>query len=116
MGRTLAHFLAYLLVLGIPLYSMQATAPSPGLLLPEEDPPAPPVLLIPALGSAEIPTSPLFRWTAGAGATSYTLQVSTSLLFSDLVIDQPEISDTSFTPPILLADGTKSRNGCRLGR
>ena len=106
MGRTFFHFLVCLLVLGISSYPLLAAGPATGLPLPEENPPAPPVLLTPALGSAEVPTSPLFRWTRGEGATSYTLQVSTSLLFSDLTIDQAGLSDTSFTPPILLADGT----------
>ncbi len=91
MGRLLIYSLVCLLIVGFTL----APAQTP-----------PPILVSPALGAADIPTSPLFRWIGGDGATSYVLQVSTSPLFADLIVDESGITGNEFTPPILFADGT----------
>ena len=50
--------------------------------------PIPPVLLSPSDGATDISLSPTLSWNASSGATSYTLQVSTSSSFSSFVYNQ----------------------------
>jgi hypothetical protein len=53
----------------------------------------PPALLIPANTGLVLTTRPAFDWASVAGASSYTLQVSTSQAFSNLVINtSPKVS------------------------
>ncbi len=65
---------------------------------PPPPPPATFQLVSPAAGAANLPTRPTFTWTALAGATNYTLQVSTDNDFLNLVINQMGITGTSFIP------------------
>ena len=50
--------------------------------------PVPPVLLSPSDGSIDVSLSPTLSWNASSGATSYSLQVSTSNSFSSFVYNQ----------------------------
>ena len=59
-------------------------------------------LISPADNASDVPVGPTFTWGNSPGATSYTLQVSTDALFTNLVIDRPGIAGTSCTPGIWL--------------
>jgi len=59
-------------------------------------PPAAPTLLLPPNGGIYVSTSPLLTWNASSGATSYRLQVSTSSAFSTTLVDQNNITATSY--------------------
>lgn len=60
----------------------------------------------PAAGAIGASTIPDFTWTSSAGATTYTLQVSTDPAFLALAINQSGIGGTSFTPGAALAPST----------
>ncbi|MFA6467654.1 MAG: ice-binding family protein [Bacteroidota bacterium] len=57
--------------------------------------PAAPVLVTPNASAINISTSPTFSWTASPGASSYTLQVSTSSSFVNTVYNNATITGTS---------------------
>ena len=59
-------------------------------------PPSAPTLVSPANASTNVSASPTFSWNSAAGATSYTLQVSTDSLFGSTVINQSGITATSY--------------------
>jgi hypothetical protein len=59
-------------------------------------PPSPPSLSSPANGATGVSTSPTLTWNASAGATSYRLQVSTDAGFVTTVVDQSNITTTSY--------------------
>ena len=59
-------------------------------------PPAPPLLATPANGATGAATTPTLTWNASSGALSYQLQVSTDPGFASTVIDQSNITATSF--------------------
>lgn len=59
--------------------------------------PSAPTLISPTNNSTGISTSPTLSWSASSGATSYRLQVSLNSSFSSFVLDQSNISATSFT-------------------
>ncbi|MFZ1683887.1 MAG: fibronectin type III domain-containing protein [Candidatus Zixiibacteriota bacterium] len=59
--------------------------------------PAAPALVTPAAGASGVSTSPVLTWSPALTATSYHLQVATSIAFSTVVIDQPTLSGTSST-------------------
>ena len=65
-------------------------------------PPDVPVLTFPADNSTGVSTQPDFTWNAASGATSYSLQVATDQNFSNLVLDQTEISATHYVISQLL--------------
>jgi hypothetical protein len=52
----------------------------------------------PASGATGVSLTPAFSWGASSNAASYTLEVSTTSSFSNLVINQTGITGTSFTP------------------
>ena len=58
--------------------------------------PAQPVLFSPANIASGVSLTPKIIWKSSTGATSYTLQVSTTSDFANLVINQGGITDTSF--------------------
>ena len=62
-----------------------------------------PILIAPANNASATSLTPTFLWTAVPGATSYTLQISTSPLFSTTIINQTGISTTSYQLPVPLA-------------
>jgi len=75
------------------------------------EPPPPPVpsaptLASPANGATGVSTSPTLTWNASSGATSYRLQVSTSSNFSTTVVDQSNITTTSYRVSGLAASTT----------
>lgn len=63
-------------------------------------------LLSPAEGATNVATSPAYSWAASAGATSYTLQVSTSGTFATFVTNLAGLSGTTATPGVVLASST----------
>jgi hypothetical protein len=64
--------------------------------------PQPPALISPANGATSVsPTNPTLIWHSSAGATSYTILVSTTANMSALVVNQSNITDTSFTLGVL---------------
>lgn len=69
-------------------------------------PPGPFSLTAPVHGSVDVPTRPLFTWSASTGAASYHLQVATDAAFANLSVDQAAISGTSFRPGGALLSGT----------
>ncbi len=68
--------------------------------------PSAPTLASPANGATGVATSPTLSWNASTGATSYTLQVSTSSDFSTLVLNQTGIVGTSYAASSLLNNTT----------
>ncbi len=68
--------------------------------------PSVPMLASPANGSTNIAILPTFSWSTVAGATSYRLQVSTSLNFSPLQFDDSMITTTSYQVGPLLNSTT----------
>jgi hypothetical protein len=64
----------------------------------------PPVLKEPARDSAVCDLTPLFRWQAVAGATSYELEVDDDQAFGSPAIDA-DTTQTSYTPTSALATG-----------
>jgi pectate lyase len=58
--------------------------------------PQPPTLSSPPNGATDVSTSPTLRWNSFNGATSYRLQVSSDSSFSNTVVDQSSIVDTSY--------------------
>jgi len=79
----------------IPVYDMS------GNLLTGIDPEIPlpvvPTLANPVNGAIDIPINSTLSWNPATGADSYTVQVSMSSTFSDLIIEQAGITSTSFT-------------------
>ena len=61
-------------------------------------PPAAPTLVAPADGATMQPVSPALIWNASAGATSYTVQVSTDQTFAVTIIGQ---SNSATSLPVL---------------
>jgi hypothetical protein len=47
---------------------------------------------------------PTFSWSAVAGVSKYRIQISTSTLFSSMVIDDSSLTATTFTPSVDLND------------
>jgi transposase-like protein len=63
--------------------------------------PAAPTLLSPANGATGVSLNPILSWSPSTGATSYTVQLSTSSDFSTLTLNQSGITTTSYsTPPL----------------
>ena len=59
--------------------------------------PPQPVLASPANGATGVSTNPTLTWSASTGAISYRLQVSTDANFGTTVVDQGNISTTSYS-------------------
>ena len=77
-------------------------------------PPQAPTLISPANGATSVsPNNPTWVWHSAAGATSYTLAVSTNANMTDLILIHPNISDTSFTLAGSLNYGTQYYWGVR---
>jgi hypothetical protein len=55
----------------------------------------PPTLTSPVNGSTGVPTSPIFIWTAAAGAESYRIQLSTDPSFNSIAYDSSGFEGTS---------------------
>jgi hypothetical protein len=55
-----------------------------------------PFLIYPGWESRNNPVSPIMTWRSSAGATSYCLQVSTSNAFNSYVVNQSNITDTTY--------------------
>jgi fibronectin type 3 domain-containing protein len=62
-------------------------------------PPGTPILASPLNGAVNVALTPTLRWRSSATATSYRLQVSPVSDFTALNIDNPSLTDTSFTIP-----------------
>nr|HPO64310.1 hypothetical protein [Candidatus Kapabacteria bacterium] len=58
--------------------------------------PSLPVLLEPENGETNVPLSPEFLWQPVLNATGYHLQVSTDDEFSNIIIDEPNLTGASF--------------------
>jgi hypothetical protein len=58
--------------------------------------PAPPTLVSPSNGAVGVALSPTHTWNGSIGAVSYTLQLSTALDFSTLVLNQSGLTSTSY--------------------
>ncbi len=77
----------------------------------------PPTLSLPADGALSVSTSPTLTWTALAGASSYTLEISTVSDFSAQVT-AVTIPGTSYTPTLALTGDTvyywrvRANNSC----
>jgi hypothetical protein len=59
-------------------------------------PPTAPVLATPTNGATGVATNPTLTWNASTGATSYRVQVSTDPAFGTTVVDQSNITTTSY--------------------
>jgi len=68
--------------------------------------PMPPTLVSPLDGSTGVSTNATLRWSTSTEATSYRLQVSTDSSFSNIVIDQAALTDTSYRVSGLLNNTT----------
>lgn len=74
-------------------------------------------LTAPADGATGVGTSPSFTWTAGAGATTYTLEVASDAAFGTIVQTVPNLSGTTASVGGLLPNTTyywrvKASNSC----
>ena len=58
--------------------------------------PSPPLLLSPPDSATDVSTNPALSWSPSLGAESYTLQVSTTSDFSNLIVSEDSISNVSF--------------------
>lgn len=63
-------------------------------------------LTAPADLATDVATSPAYSWAPSAGATSYTLQVSTSSTFATFVTNQAGILTTTASPAAVLSFST----------
>lgn len=54
------------------------------------------VLVLPSSGAQDMPTTPSFQWQALEGATSYTLEVSTSTSFTNLVVNKTGLTSVTW--------------------
>jgi WD40 repeat protein len=68
--------------------------------------PSTPTLSSPSSGTTSIPISTTLSWNSASGATSYTLQVSTSSGFSSYVVNQSGLTSTSYNLNGLLNNTT----------
>ncbi|MCX6134195.1 MAG: fibronectin type III domain-containing protein [Ignavibacteriales bacterium] len=59
--------------------------------------PGPPTLALPANGATDLSTAPTLSWNSSSGASSYTVQVSTSSGFSSYVLNQSGVTSTFYT-------------------
>lgn len=66
-----------------------------------------PVLISPADNSTNLGLRPNFTWSAFSGANSYDLQVSDVSSFSNIIINQTDITGTSYTPSTNLSNNTR---------
>lgn len=69
-------------------------------------PPAAPVLATPANGATGIASNPTLTWNASSDATSYRVQVSTDGSFATTVVDQSNVTATSYALSNLAANTT----------
>jgi subtilisin-like proprotein convertase family protein len=60
----------------------------------------------PADGSSGQTSLPTFQWTASPNATSYNFEISASPTFDPLLDSATDITSTSYTPAVSLADNT----------
>lgn len=63
------------------------------------NPPAAPTLISPVNNATGVSLTPAFMWSNVATATSYVLQISTNTAFTNLVVNLPNITGTSFELP-----------------
>jgi len=56
----------------------------------------PPILVSPMMLSTGVSTNPTFRWKSASGAASYRFQVSDKYDFSNIIMYQSDIIDTSY--------------------
>ena len=68
--------------------------------------PTPPVLATPANGATGVAANPTLTWNASTGATSYRVQVSTDPAFETTLVDQSNITTTSYALSALVANTT----------
>ena len=64
-------------------------------------PPAAPTLLSPSSGATGVSSSPMLQWNSSTGATSYTVQVSTSSAFSTTVFSLTGSATAATVTPAL---------------
>ncbi len=74
-------FLVFLILIGISVYSQ----------------PNPPTLISPLDSAVDISLYPTFDWADVAGAIYYRIQISTNPLFSNLVLDVTQMTNSSYT-------------------
>jgi hypothetical protein len=76
-----------------------------------------PVLLSPADSAVTVAITPTLTWSASAGATSYTIQLSSNQVFDSAVVNDSSVAQTIFTVSGFLANNTlyywrvKAKNG-----
>lgn len=63
-------------------------------------------MVAPANTAFGVSGTPTFSWDPSIGATSYTVQVSTDSAFSNFVVNQGGITETSLSPSVTLTPGT----------
>jgi hypothetical protein len=68
--------------------------------------PAATALAAPANGAANQAARPTFTWAAASQAGTYRIQVATDAAFTNLVINEADITDTEFTPAADLMTNT----------
>ena len=66
----------------------------------------PPVPVLPPLEAVDVPLVATFAWDGVAEATSYDLEIASSIAFTDVVYQQHGIAGTSHTLPAPLPPGT----------
>jgi Metallo-peptidase family M12B Reprolysin-like len=69
--------------------------------------PEPPALLLPENGAADVSIRTPLEWDGGQAEMSYTLEVATDSLFTDLVFSASGLTGSAFTSPTDLADSTR---------
>jgi len=66
--------------------------------------PLAPVLIAPVAGASGLSIKPTLAWSKVTGATTYQLQIATGISFTNPVVNDSLISDTSFFPTSLSAN------------
>jgi len=85
------------------------------------DVPGPVTLLSPGQGETHVLVNPLFEWTAATQASTYTIEMATDELFSNVVDTQTGLEGTDYTPEVSLDVGTlyywrvRAENACGAG-
>ena len=94
---------------------------TPVTLVVDAAPPGAPALTSPANNAANVPAVPTFTWSAGTGASTYTIQVATDAGFTNIVATASGLTGLTWTSNVTLNTSTiyywrvQSANACGNG-
>jgi hypothetical protein len=94
---------------------------TPVTLIVSAAPPGAPALTAPANNAVSVATLPTFTWSAGTGASTYTIQVATDVGFTNIVASASGLAALTWTSNVTLNTSTtyfwrvQSANACGNG-